>query len=58
MNELLGVVAALLSSATGGMSVGVTRYIAGTVDPLAIGAFRFGIGVLVLLPGLFNALVA
>lgn len=50
MSELLGVLAAMLSSATGGMSVGVTRYIAGTVDPLAIGAFRFGIGVLVLLP--------
>lgn len=50
MGDLLGVAAAVASSALGGASVGITRFIAGAVDPLAIGAFRFGIGVAVLLP--------
>lgn len=50
MGDLLGVAAAVASSALGGASVGMTRFIAGAVDPLAIGAFRFGIGVAVLLP--------
>jgi drug/metabolite transporter (DMT)-like permease len=48
--ELVGVMAALLSSALGGSSVAATRYLAATVDPLTIGAFRFGGGVLLLLP--------
>lgn len=50
MGEGAGVLAAVLSSAIGGASIGVTRFIAGTLDPLAIGAFRFGIGFLLLLP--------
>lgn len=50
MGDLLGMAAAVLSSALGGASVGVTRFMTGAVDPLAIGAFRFGIGVAVLLP--------
>src|SRR6185312_3434859 len=50
MGEGAGVLAAVLSSAIGGASIGVTRFIAGAIDPLAIGAFRFGIGFLLLLP--------
>ncbi|WP_348643075.1 DMT family transporter [Mesorhizobium sp. B2-3-4] len=40
--------AAILSSALGGTAVGATRYLAGTLDPLTIGAIRFGGGFLVL----------
>lgn len=50
MGETIGVLAAMLSSAMGGLAVGATRYLAGAVDPLAIGAFRFGIGFLLLCP--------
>ncbi|MCA6112337.1 DMT family transporter [Bradyrhizobium cenepequi] len=50
MGETWGVLAAVLSSALGGTSIGATRYLAGAIDPLAIGAFRFGIGFLLLLP--------
>lgn len=46
--EITGVLAAILSSAFGGTAVGATRYLAGTLDPLAIGAVRFGGGFLVL----------
>lgn len=51
--EVWGVLAAALSSALGGTSIGATRYLAGGLDPLAIGAFRFGIGVLLLAPAAF-----
>lgn len=50
MGEGAGVLAAVLSSGIGGASIGVTRFIAGSLDPLAIGAFRFGIGFVLLLP--------
>jgi drug/metabolite transporter (DMT)-like permease len=50
MGEILGVLAAMLSSALGGTSIGATRYLVGAIDPLAIGSFRFGIGVSLLLP--------
>jgi drug/metabolite transporter (DMT)-like permease len=50
MGEISGVVAALLSSGLGGTSVGATRYLVGAIDPLATGAFRFGIGFVLLLP--------
>lgn len=50
MGEGAGVLAAMLSSGIGGASIGVTRFIAGDLDPLAIGAFRFGIGFMLLLP--------
>jgi drug/metabolite transporter (DMT)-like permease len=50
MGELSGVLAAVLSSGLGGTSVGATRYLTGTIDPLAIGSFRFGIGFVLLLP--------
>jgi drug/metabolite transporter (DMT)-like permease len=50
MGEGWGVLAAVLSSGLGGTSVGATRYLVSAIDPLAIGAFRFGIGFLLLLP--------
>ena len=50
MGEILGVLAAVLSSALGGTSIGATRYLVASIDPLAIGSFRFGIGFLLLLP--------
>jgi drug/metabolite transporter (DMT)-like permease len=50
MAELLGVLAAVLSSALGGTSIGATRYLVGVLDPLAIGSFRFGLGFLLLAP--------
>ncbi|SMF65600.1 EamA-like transporter family protein [Tistlia consotensis] len=48
--EALGVAAAMLSSALGGTAVGATRYLAGALDPVTIGALRFGGGFLLLLP--------
>ena len=50
MGETFGVLAAVLSSALGGTSIGATRYLVSSIDPLAIGSFRFGIGFLLLLP--------
>jgi drug/metabolite transporter (DMT)-like permease len=50
MTEVLGVLAAMFSSALGGASIGATRFLAGAIDPLAIGSFRFGIGFALLLP--------
>ncbi|MEN3348833.1 MAG: hypothetical protein V7632_2468 [Bradyrhizobium sp.] len=50
MGEIWGVAAAVLSSALGGTSIGATRFLVGAIDPLAIGSFRFGIGVVLLLP--------
>ena len=50
MNDRLGVLIAVLSSAFGGTAAAVTRFVVGTVDPVTIAAFRFGIGVAVLLP--------
>ena len=50
MGEGWGVLAAVLSSALGGTSIGATRYLVNAIDPLAIGSFRFGIGFVMLLP--------
>jgi len=50
MNDSLGVLAAMLSSALGGASIGATRYVAHLVDPLALGSLRFGIGFVFLVP--------
>ncbi|RCW72401.1 DMT family transporter [Pseudorhodoferax soli] len=50
MGEGAGVLAAMLSSGIGGASIGVTRFIAQDLDPLAIGAFRFGLGFMLLFP--------
>lgn len=47
--EVFGILAAVLGSALGGTAVGATRYLAGTLDPLTIGAIRFGGGFLLLL---------
>lgn len=47
--EGLGLLAALLSSALGGTAIVATRYLAGTLDPLTIGAVRFAGGFLVLM---------
>ncbi len=46
--EILGVLAAMLSSALGGTAIGATRYLAGTLDPITIGAVRFSGGFVVL----------
>jgi drug/metabolite transporter (DMT)-like permease len=48
--ERLGVAAAVLSSVFGGLAVGATRYLAGRLDPAALGSFRFGIGTALLVP--------
>src|SRR5689334_8155536 len=50
MSEVWGVLAALLSSALGGTSIGATRFLVNAIDPLAIGSFRLGIGFILLLP--------
>jgi drug/metabolite transporter (DMT)-like permease len=50
MGEIGGVLAAVLSSALGGASIGATRFVRNAADPLAIGAFRFGLGFVFLLP--------
>lgn len=50
MGEIWGVLSAVLSSGLGGTSIGATRFVRHAVDPLAIGAFRFGLGFIVLLP--------
>jgi drug/metabolite transporter (DMT)-like permease len=50
MGEGWGVLAAVLSSALGGTSIGATRYLVNAMDSLAIGSFRFGIGFVLLLP--------
>src|SRR5882757_3880282 len=50
MSEIWGVLAAVASSALGGTSVAATRYVVGACDPLVLGAFRFGIGFILLLP--------
>ena len=43
MGEMGGVLAAVMSSALGGASIGATRFGRHAIDPLAIGAFRFGL---------------
>jgi drug/metabolite transporter (DMT)-like permease len=48
--ERIGVLIAVLSSTFGGTAAAVTRYSIGTVDPVTLAAFRFGIGFVVLLP--------
>ena len=50
MAEVAGTLAAVASSSLGGSSIGVTRFVVGATDPITLGAFRFGIGSLVLLP--------
>lgn len=49
-SERPGVLAALVSSALGGMAAGMTRFVIGATDPVTLGALRFGLAFLVLLP--------
>jgi drug/metabolite transporter (DMT)-like permease len=49
-SEVLGILAALSSSALGGAAAGATRFVVADVDPLTLGALRFGGGFCVLLP--------
>jgi drug/metabolite transporter (DMT)-like permease len=46
----VGVLAALASSAIGGVAGGATRYVIHATDPVTLGVFRFGTGFLILLP--------
>lgn len=48
--EQIGVLAAVMSSALGGIAGGTTRFVIGATDPVTLGVFRFGIGILILLP--------
>src|SRR5262245_39141693 len=50
MRERIGVLAAIASSALGGMAAAATRYVIGAVDPATLAAFRFGGGFVLLLP--------
>ena len=50
MGELIGVLAAAFTTVLGGITVGVTRSVIGATDPLTLGAFRFGIGCILLMP--------
>ena len=50
MSERIGVLAALASSSLGGTVAATTRFVVADVDPLTLGALRFGGAFLVLLP--------
>lgn len=50
MTEVAGVLAAIVSSGMGGASIGVTRFVTGQIGPDALGALRFGIAFVALLP--------
>jgi drug/metabolite transporter (DMT)-like permease len=45
-----GVLAAIVSSAIGGVAGGATRFVIHATDPVTLGVFRFGTGFLILLP--------
>src|SRR6185312_5914986 len=45
-----GVLAAIASSAIGGIAGGATRFVIHATDPATLGVFRFGTGFLILLP--------
>lgn len=47
-SERAGVLAAVASSALGGMAAAVTRFVIGATDPVMLAVFRFGIGFLFL----------
>ena len=49
-SEALGVLAAVLSSAVGGVNAAATRFAIGATDPITLAALRFGLGFLLLLP--------
>ena len=49
-HENIGVLAAVTSSAIGGVAGGATRFVIHATDPVTLGVFRFGTGFLILLP--------
>src|SRR5437016_12758250 len=49
-NERIGILAAIVSSALGGMALGATRFVIGATDPVTLGAFRYCVGFVCLLP--------
>lgn len=49
-SERVGILAAIISSALGGASAVVTRYVIGATDSITLAAFRFGIGFMLVLP--------
>ena len=48
--DQMGVLAAVTSSAIGGIAGGATRFVIHATDPVTLGVFRFGSGFLILLP--------
>ncbi len=48
--DQMGVLAAVTSSAIGGVAGGATRFVIHATDPVTLGVFRFGTGFLILLP--------
>jgi drug/metabolite transporter (DMT)-like permease len=48
--EQVGVMAAVLSAALGGVAGGATRFVISATDPVTLGVFRFGTGFLILIP--------
>src|SRR4029079_8559795 len=50
MNEIVGVLLAVVSSSLGGTAAAVNRHLAGSVEPITIAALRWGIGFLCVLP--------
>jgi drug/metabolite transporter (DMT)-like permease len=50
MNEQLGVLIAVLSSAIGGTAAAVTRYLVSSADPVTLAILRWGFGFLCVLP--------
>ena len=50
MTEWVGVAIALVSSSLGGTAAAITRYLAGSTDPITLAILRWGIGFLCVLP--------
>src|SRR3954463_16786384 len=50
LSEWTGVAIALASSGLGGTAAAITRYLAGTADPITLAILRWGIGFLCVLP--------
>ena len=48
--DQIGVLAAVASSAIGGIAGGATRFVIHATDPVTLGLFRFGTGFVILLP--------
>jgi drug/metabolite transporter (DMT)-like permease len=49
-SQRLGVLIAIVSSCVGGTAAAITRYLAGSADPLTLAILRWGIGFLCVLP--------